>query len=92
MPDAQKCGGVTGWMQIAEIAAKRDMKVSSHLWPELSAQLLSVTPTAHYLEYADWFNPVIREPLKIENGFAVLDGVIGTGMELDDEAIEKFAL
>lgn len=92
MPDAQKCGGVTGWMRIAQMAEKTGAKISSHLWPELSAQLLSVTPTAHWLEYADWFNPIIREPLKIENGYAVLDGVMGTGIELDLEALEKFAI
>ena len=91
MPDAQKCGGVTGWMRIAKLAAHNNAKVSSHLWPELSAQLLSVTPTAHFLEYADWFNPVIREPLKIENGIAKIDHVIGTGVELNDEALARYA-
>lgn len=91
MPDAQKCGGVTGWMRIAKIAEENNAKVSSHLWPELSAQLLSITPTAHWLEYADWFNPVIREPLKIENGIAKIDHVIGTGVELNDEALARYA-
>ena len=91
MPDAQKCGGVTGWMRIAKLAEQNNAKVSSHLWPEASAQLLSVTPTAHFLEYADWFNPVIREPLKIENGIAVIDHVIGTGVELNDQALATYA-
>lgn len=91
MPDAQKCGGVTGWMRIAKLAEQNGAKVSSHLWPELSAQLLSITPTAHWLEYADWFNPVIREPLKIENGYAVIDTIIGTGVELNDEALATYA-
>jgi len=91
MPDAQKCGGVTGWMRIATQAKQNNAKVSSHLWPEVSAQLLSVTPTAHFLEYADWFNPVIREPLKIENGMTVIDNVMGTGVELNDEALATYA-
>ena len=91
MPDAQKCGGVTGWMHIAKLAEQNNAKVSSHLWPEVSAQLLSATPTAHFLEYADWFNPVIREPLQIENGYAVTDNVIGTGVELNDEALATYA-
>ena len=91
MPDAQKCGGVTGWMRIAKLAEQNNAKISSHLWPEVSAQLLSVTPTAHWLEYADWFNPVIREPLKIENSIAKIEDVIGTGVELNDEALASFA-
>ncbi|MEM9331237.1 MAG: enolase C-terminal domain-like protein [Pseudomonadota bacterium] len=90
MPDAQKCLGVTGWTRIAEMAAKQNTEVSSHLWPEVCAQLLSVTPSAGWLEYVDWFNPVIKEPLKIKNGFVDLEGVVGTGIEIDFEAASRF--
>ncbi len=75
MLDVMKIGGVTGWMRAAALAD--GIPVSSHLWPELSAQLLCVTPTAHWLEYADWWNPVIAEPLRIENGMAIP----GSGIE-----------
>ncbi|MEM8797802.1 MAG: enolase C-terminal domain-like protein [Pseudomonadota bacterium] len=92
MPDAQKCGGVTGWMAIAEMAEAHKVEVSSHLWPEVSAQLLSVTPTAGWLEYADWFNPIVTEPLKVRNGYVDIDGVIGTGVRLDDDALSAYAL
>ena len=54
--------------------------MSNHLWPEISAQLLDVTPTAHWLEYADWWNPVLTEPLRIVNGEADTRGVIGSGV------------
>ena len=54
MPDVMKIGGVTGWMRAAGLAHAHALPVSSHLWPELSAHLLSVTPSAHWLEYADW--------------------------------------
>ena len=49
--------------------------MSSHLWPEISAQLLSVTPTAHWLEYADWWNAVVKEPLTVKDGFATAFGL-----------------
>jgi mandelate racemase len=81
MPDVMKIGGVTGWMQAAALGAAHGIRLSNHLWPELSAQLLCCTPTGHWLEYADWWNPVLKEPLRIENGFAEVDGVIGTGVE-----------
>jgi mandelate racemase len=71
MLDVMKIGGVTGWMRAAAMAAARGVRVSNHLWPEISAQLLSVTPTAHWLEYADWWNPILKDPLQIENGFAI---------------------
>ena len=29
-------------------------------------ELLCVTPTAHWLEYADWWNPILTDPLEIQ--------------------------
>lgn len=39
---------------------------------EASAPLLCCTPTAHWLEYADWWNPILRQTLRIENGMAIV--------------------
>ncbi len=91
MPDVMKIGGVTGWMRAAALAHARGLRVSSHLWPEVSAQLLAATPTAHWLEYADWWNPVFAEPLVIERGMARFDGVIGSGIEWNQEAVVRYA-
>ncbi len=89
MLDAMKIGGVTGWMRAAALAGQ--MPISNHLWPELSAQLLSVTPTAHWLEYADWWNPIISEPLQIVGGMAMPPNVPGSGIEWNEEAITRCA-
>ena len=87
MPDVMKIGGVTGWMRAAAIASARGLRVSNHLWPEISAQLLSVTPTAHWLEYADWWNPVIRDPLVIREGMTDPAGVSGSGVDWNEGAV-----
>jgi mandelate racemase len=79
MLDAARIGGVSGWQRSSALAEVEGLRVSSHLWKEVSAQLLSATPTAHWLEYADWWNPVIKEPLRIENGMPITDGVSGAG-------------
>jgi mandelate racemase len=91
MPDVMKIGGVTGWLRAASIAEVRGLRVSNHLWPEISAQLLSVTPTAHWLEYADWWNPIVAEPLKIENGMTNATSVVGTGVEWNEEVVNRYA-
>jgi mandelate racemase len=91
MPDAMKGGGVTGWLKIAAMAQVYGTPVSSHLWPEVSAQLLLATPTAAWLEYADWWNPVLKAPLALREGLAVVDGIVGSGVEFDARAVEKFA-
>ncbi len=89
MPDVMKIGGVTGWQRAVALASSRGLRVSNHLFPEISAQLLAATPNAHWLEYADWFNPVLAEPLVIEKGRTRTAGVLGTGVAWNDAAIEK---
>lgn len=91
MADIMKIGGVTGWIRAAALCSVHNIRLSNHLWPEISAQVLCATPTAHWLEYADWWNPVLKEPLRIENGIACLDGVIGTGVEWIDSAVSRYA-
>ncbi|MDH5354115.1 MAG: mandelate racemase [Gammaproteobacteria bacterium] len=90
MPDVMKIGGVSGWLGAAELAQTKGIMLSSHLWPEVSAQLLSVTPTAHWLEYCDWWNSIVAEPLVIDNGTASTDCQLGTGVEWNESAVEKF--
>jgi mandelate racemase len=90
MPDVMKIGGVTGWMRAAALGEAHGIRLSNHLWPEISAQLLSVTPTAHWLEYADWWNPIVAEPLRIENGMARCEGTIASGIEWNQAAVEKY--
>jgi mandelate racemase len=90
MPDVMKIGGVTGWLRAAALAAPRGIRLSNHLWPEISAQLLAATPTAHWLEYADWWNGVVKEPLIVRDGFAADYGTSpGSGVEWNEAAIES---
>lgn len=81
MPDVMKTFGVTGWMQIAALAATHNLRVSSHLFPEVSTQLLAATPTAHWVEYADWWNPVMKEPLELRDGMAIPSETPGSGVD-----------
>jgi mandelate racemase len=92
MPDVMKIGGVTGWLRASALAQARGIRLSSHLWPEISAQLLCVTPTAHWLEYADWWNPILSEPLQIQDGMADVAGATGTGVSWDEKAVEASCL
>jgi mandelate racemase len=89
MPEVMKMGGVTGWLRAASVAETHGIRVSNHLWPEISAQLLCATPMAHWLEYADWWNPVLAQPLRVEQGMAITDGVIGTGVEWNEQEISR---
>jgi mandelate racemase len=90
MPDAGRIGGVTGWLQAACVAAARDVEMSSHLMPEASAHLLAATPTAHWLEYVDWANAILAEPLAIVDGCAVASSSPGTGIAWNDDAVARY--
>jgi mandelate racemase len=90
MPDVMKIGGVTGWLRAASLAQSRGIRLSNHLWPEISAQLLCVTPTAHWLEYADWWNPIMAEPVRIKDGMTNILGVSGSGVAWNEKAVNQF--
>jgi mandelate racemase len=89
MPDVMKMGGATPWLRAAALASAVGMPVSSHLFPEISQHLLSVTPTAHYLEFVDWAAPVVKDPIEIENGRTIVSERPGHGMEWNEAAIAK---
>jgi mandelate racemase len=92
MPDLGRIGGISGWMLAAGIAAARGIPMSSHLMPEASAHALAATPTCHWLEYVDWADALLEEPLRIENGGAVVPDRPGTGLCWDRGAVERYRL
>lgn len=92
MPDVQRIGGVTGWLRAAGIAQATDVPLSSHLFPEFSSHLLAITPTRHWLEYVDWANPVLKHPLEIVDGHALIAARPGSGIVWDEAAIANYVV
>jgi len=92
MPDVARIGGVSGWMQAAGTTAARGVPTSSHLMPELSGHLLAATPTCHWLEYVDWADVLVQEPLRIEGGRALVPDRPGTGIVWDEAAVTHHRL
>jgi mandelate racemase len=92
MPDLERIGGVTGWLRAAALAATHRVEMSSHLFPEVSAHLLAATPTAHFLEYVDWADKILAEPLKIMDGCAVVPQRPGNGLAWDAKAVKKYQI
>ncbi len=90
MPDLERIGGVTGWTAAAALADIAGVPMSSHLFPEFSAHLLDATPTAHWLEYVDWADPILREPLRIVDGHATPPDRPGAGIEWDTDAVARY--
>jgi mandelate racemase len=92
MPDLERIGGVTGWQRAAALAAVHRIEMSSHLFPEVSAHLLAATPTRHWLEWVDWANAIVEEPLRIDAGFAVVPERPGNGLAWNAAAVAKYRM
>lgn len=89
MPDVARIGGVTGWLQAAGIAAANGVEMSTHLMPEISAHLLCATPTAHWLEWVDWADAILEQPMRLANGMAIPSSSPGIGLRWDEGRLGK---
>lgn len=92
MPDLQRIGGVTGWIQVAGLAAAHDVPLSPHLFPEVGAHLVSATPTGLLQEHMPWADAILKEPVQMQDGEIVLSDKPGVGIEFNRAAISKYAV
>ena len=90
MLDLCRIGGVTGWLRAATLAADKGIRLSSHLFPEVSSHLLAVTPTQHWLEYVDWAAPILAEPLQVSDGMVTPSHRPGTGISWSRDAVKRY--
>jgi L-alanine-DL-glutamate epimerase-like enolase superfamily enzyme len=93
--DLTRCGGVTGFLAAAAVAAAFHVPVSSHCAPALhAAPMCAVENAAH----AEWFHDHVRiEAMLLEGAPQVVDGLLaaqrerpGLGLELRRADAERF--
>jgi mandelate racemase len=92
MLDLDRIGGVTGWQRAAGLASAYGREISSHLFPEVSAHLMAATPGRHWLEYVDWADPILQEPLQIKDGHAIIPDRPGNGIAWRSDVVAKYRL
>lgn len=92
MADLERIGGVTGWLRTSGLAAASGVQLSNHLYPEFAIHLLRTTSTAHWLEWVDWADPVLAEPLRPQDGMLTIPDRPGAGISWDEDAVAGFLL
>ena len=91
MPDLQRMGGITEYLNAATICAAYHQPVSSHLFTEASAHVLAAQPHALMLEHMEWWEELFENPLAVDEGQVVLPESPGLGLTLSEKAVARLA-
>lgn len=95
-PDVAVVGGVSEWMKVAALASAHDLPIASHYFHDVHVHLMAAIPNAFMAEYfirdldIMVFDDVVLEPLRPENGYLRPPERPGLGMELDEQALQRF--
>lgn len=94
MPDATRCGGLTGVWNVAELGKALHIPVTPHHGDMMQAQLhLCMAHTScNLLEYIPWTLHCFEEPVKVTDGYYELPSAPGAGTTLTKQALENYSV
>lgn len=100
-PDLSRCGGFTVARKIVHMAERANRQVIPHSWSSdlLTAASLHLTAfqrRAEFVEFNTSQGPLsrqlVKEPLRLEDGYLAVPNGPGLGLEVNDAIIEKYRI
>lgn len=96
-PDVTVVGGVTEFLRVADFTAAQGLAITPHYFWDLQAPLVAACPNALMAEYFVHddvvnFDLVLAAPIEAKGGRLPLNPRPGFGLELDEQAVERFRL
>jgi L-alanine-DL-glutamate epimerase-like enolase superfamily enzyme len=99
-PDVGVVGGVSEYLRIAHTAESFDFPVAPHWHANIHAQLAAALPGTLTIEYFALANDIYNfealvteeTRLRIEDGAIALSERPGIGIELDEDAVQRYAM
>ncbi len=93
-PDVTRVGGVTPWLQIADMAAAYRLPVAAHAGDMMQVQvhLALAHPACAMVEYIPWLRICFEEPATVEGGHFKAPQAPGAGTSIKPERIVRFGV
>jgi L-alanine-DL-glutamate epimerase-like enolase superfamily enzyme len=89
MVDPKWVGGLTPWRRVADAAARRGVRMVSHISPELSAPILAAYAPEALLEWFSWSFGLYAEPPRLEAGEYRLPEASGFGLRYRADLLDR---
>jgi L-alanine-DL-glutamate epimerase-like enolase superfamily enzyme len=91
-PDILRLGSVEAWRASAALAHAHHVPVLPHYYKEYDVPLLMTVPNAYGAESFDWVDPLITQPIRMEDGFAYPNAGPGWGFRFKEDALQPLDL